>query len=170
MSIQTRDDAPFIHALADCQSVLIGAGTRVWQFCVVLPQARIGQQCNINSHCLIENDVIIGDRVTVKCGVYLWDGMRVEDDVFIGPNVSFSNDRMPRSKVYPDRFLSTVIGKGASIGAGAVILPGIHIGSGAMIGAGAVVAHDVPDHAVVYGDAARVQRMLDPSDSAAPPT
>lgn len=147
----------FVHALADCQSRQIGAGSRVWQFTVVLAQARIGRDCNINSHCFIENDVQLGDRVTVKCGVYLWDGLRVEDDVFIGPNVTFTNDKRPRSKVYPDAFLPTVIKAGASIGAGAVILPGLCIGRRAMIGAGAVVTRDVPDDAVVYGDAARLR-------------
>ncbi|MDP4644904.1 MAG: N-acetyltransferase, partial [Opitutales bacterium] len=121
------------------QSESIGAGTSVWQFCVVLPEAKIGSECNICSHCLIENDVIVGDRVTVKCGVQLWDGLRVEDDVFIGPNVTFTNDKQPRSKQYPDEFPKTMIRRGASIGANATILPGIEIGEGAMVGAGAVV-------------------------------
>jgi acetyltransferase-like isoleucine patch superfamily enzyme len=158
---------PFIHPLADCQSSQIGAGSRVWQFTVVLAQAVIGSNCNINSHCFIENDVVVGDHVTVKCGVYLWDGMRVEDHVFIGPNVTFTNDKTPRSKVYPDAFLPTVIKAGASIGAGAVILPGLTIGRRAMIGAGAVVTRDVPDDAVVYGDAARV-RLIAAAPDAAP--
>ena len=152
-----QEQAAFIHPLADCQSTQIGAGSRVWQFTVVLARAVIGRNCNINSHCFIENDVVVGDNVTVKCGVYLWDGLRVEDDVFIGPNVTFTNDKKPRSKVYPEQFLSTTIKAGASIGAGAVILPGLTIGRRAMIGAGAVVTRDVPDDAVVYGDAARVR-------------
>lgn len=149
----------FVHALADCQSSHIGSGSRVWQFTVVLAQAVIGRDCNINSHCFVENDVVVGDGVTVKCGVYLWDGMRIEDRVFIGPNVTFTNDKRPRSKVYPDAFLSTVIREGASIGAGAVILPGLTIGRRAMIGAGAVVTKDVPDDAVVFGDAARMRLL-----------
>lgn len=109
---------PFIHALSDVQSTAIGAGTRIWQFVVVLAGARVGQDCNICSHCLIENDVVIGDRVTVKSGVKLWDGLRVASDVFIGPNVTFTNDKYPRSKNYPTRFLVTSIGAGASIGGG----------------------------------------------------
>ncbi|WP_342119166.1 acyltransferase [Pseudoduganella sp. OTU4001] len=149
----------FVHALADCQCTQIGAGSRVWQFTVVLAGARIGSNCNINSHCFIENDVVVGDNVTVKCGVYLWDGLRVGNDVFIGPNVTFTNDKKPRSKVYPDAFLPTVLGDGASIGAGAVILPGLTIGRRAMIGAGAVVTRDVPDGGVVYGDAARLRHI-----------
>jgi acetyltransferase-like isoleucine patch superfamily enzyme len=146
---------PFVHRLADCQCTAIGAGSKVWQFTVVLAGARIGANCNINSHCFIENDVVIGDNVTVKCGNYLWDGTTLEDGVFVGPNVTFSNDRYPRSKQYPESFDRTVVKKGASIGAGAVILPGITIGEGAMVGAGAVVAKDVPPHSVVRGDYAR---------------
>jgi UDP-2-acetamido-3-amino-2,3-dideoxy-glucuronate N-acetyltransferase len=141
----------FFHALSDVQSKKIGEGTKIWQFCVVLPQAVVGKDCNICSHCFIENDVIVGDRVTVKCGVQLWDGLRVEDDVFIGPNVTFTNDKYPKSKQRPKQFLSTIIKKGASIGAGATILPGISIGENAMVAAGAVVTRDVPVNAVVQG-------------------
>ena len=103
---------PFVHALADVQATAIGAGTRVWQFVVVLPGAKIGKDCNICSHCLIENDVVIGDRVTVKSGVQLWDGLRVGDDVFIGPNASFTNDRYPRSRQKPEKFLVTTLHDG----------------------------------------------------------
>ncbi len=109
---------PFIHALADVQSKHIGAGSRFWQFVVILAGAKIGQDCNICSHSLIENDVVIGDRVTVKSGVQLWDGLRVGDDVFIGPNVTFTNDKFPRSKLYPEHFAQTIIMTGASIGGG----------------------------------------------------
>ncbi len=146
---------PFVHRLADCQCTAIGPGSKVWQFTVVLPGARIGDDCNINSHCFIENDVVVGDRVTVKCGNYLWDGITLEDDVFVGPNVTFSNDRYPRSRQRPDAYARTVVKKGASIGAGAVILPGLVIGEGALIGAGAVVTKDVPPHVTVRGDYAR---------------
>jgi UDP-2-acetamido-3-amino-2,3-dideoxy-glucuronate N-acetyltransferase len=149
-----------IHPSSDVQSTHIGAGSRIWQFVVVLPGAKIGTDCNICSHCLIENDVIVGDRVTVKSGVQLWDGIRIENDVFIGPNVTFSNDRFPRSKQYPEAFLQTVVKTGASIGANATILPGITIGSQAMIGAGSVVTKDVPDHALVVGNPARIIRFL----------
>jgi UDP-2-acetamido-3-amino-2,3-dideoxy-glucuronate N-acetyltransferase len=141
----------FIHALADVQATAIGAGTRIWQFVVVLPGARIGDDCNICSHCLIENDVVIGDRVTVKSGVQLWDGLRVGDDVFIGPNVHpFANDRFPRSKKAPAHFLQTLVEDGASIGSGATILPGITIGSNSMVAAGAVVTRAVPPNASLW--------------------
>jgi acetyltransferase-like isoleucine patch superfamily enzyme len=146
---------PFVHALADCQCTRIGRGSRVWQFTVVLSGAVIGENCNINSHCFIENDVVIGNHVTVKCGNYLWDGLTLEDQVFIGPNVSFANDKYPRSKQYPASFARTVVRRGASIGAGAVILPGITIGEGALVGAGALVAKDVPAGSVIRGDYAR---------------
>lgn len=145
-----------IHQLADVQSTVIGEGTNVWQFAVVLPKAKIGRDCNICANAFVENDVVVGDRVTVKCGVQLWDGLRIEDDVFIGPNVTFTNDRHPRSKVYPEKFLQTVVKKGASIGANATILPGVTIGEGAMIGAGAVVVRDVPAHATVVGNPAQI--------------
>lgn len=152
---------PFTHPLADVQSASIGVGTRIWQFSVVLPKAKIGQDCNICSHCLIENDVVIGDRVTVKSGVQLWDGLRVSDDVFIGPNVSFANDRFPRSKKTPEKFLQTMVEAGASIGAGAAILPGITIGRNAMVAAGAVVTRSVPPNAIVVGNPAKIVGYVD---------
>ncbi|MFQ7901481.1 WxcM-like domain-containing protein [Stutzerimonas degradans] len=151
----------FIHPLADVQAKNIGDNTRIWQFVVVLPEAIIGVDANICSHCLVENDVIIGDRVTVKSGVQLWDGLRIGDDVFIGPNVSFTNDRFPRSRQHPDKFLETKIQNGASIGAGAVILPGITIGSKAMVAAGAVVTRSVPANAIVVGNPARITGYVD---------
>ena len=145
----------FIHPLADCQAAGIGSDTKIWQFSIVLPKATIGRNCNINSHCFIENDVVIGDNVTVKCGVYLWDGLRIEDNVFIGPNATFTNDKRPRSKQYPPAFLKTVIRRGASIGAGAVVLPGLEIGENAIVGAGAVVTKNVPANTTVAGCPAR---------------
>lgn len=132
-----------IHKLSDVQSQNIGNNTNIWQFCVVLPGAIIGDNCNICSHCFIENDVKIGNNVTIKCGVQIWDGITIEDSVFIGPNVTFCNDLYPRSKQYPDKFAKTIIKKGASIGAGAVILPGITIGENAIIGAGSVITKDI---------------------------
>lgn len=151
----------FIHPLSDCQSAAIGAGSRVWQFCVILAGARIGTGCNINAHCFIENDVVIGDNVTVKSGVYLWDGVRLEDNVFIGPNATFTNDMFPRSKAYPEKFAQTIVREGASIGAGATVLPGVEIGAGAMVGAGTVVTGNVPPRAVVIGNPMRILRYLD---------
>lgn len=152
---------PFIHPLSDVQSQAIGTGTRVWQFVVILPDARIGSDCNICSHCMIESDVVIGDRVTVKSGVQLWDGLRVGDDVFIGPNASFTNDRFPRSRQRPEKYLETVVEQGASIGAGAVVLPGIRIGSNAMVAAGAVVTRSVPPNAIVVGNPAKIVGYVD---------
>jgi UDP-2-acetamido-3-amino-2,3-dideoxy-glucuronate N-acetyltransferase len=146
----------FTHPLGCCESDSVGSGTRIWAFAHVLPGARIGVDCNICDHVFIENDVVVGDRVTVKCGVQLWDGLRVEDDVFIGPNATFTNDAFPRSKQYPEEFEKTWIESGASIGANATILPGIRIGRNAMIGAGAVVTRSVPPHAIVVGNPARI--------------
>lgn len=145
-----------IHPLADVQSSHIGEGTTIWQFAVILPKAIIGINCNINCHTFIENDVVIGDRVTIKSGVFLWDGLKVEDDVFVGPNVTFVNDKFPRSKKYPEKFQETRIGKGASIGANATILGGVSIGEYSMIGAGSVVTKDVDPYTVVYGNPAKV--------------
>ena len=146
----------FIHENAICESKHIGEKTRVWAFAHILPGAIIGSDCNICDGVFIENDVLVGDRVTIKCGVQLWDGLTVEDDVFIGPNVTFGNDRFPRSKVFPAYFLKTVIRKGASLGANSTILPGLEIGSGAMIGAGAVVTRSVPPNAIAVGNPARI--------------
>lgn len=143
-----------VHPTADVQSQHIGAGTVVWQYSVVLPRAVIGTQCNINCHCFIENDVIIGNNVTIKSGVYLWDGLRVADGVFIGPNVTFINDKHPKSKKYPDSFLKTYIEDGASIGAGSVIMGGITIGQNALIGAGSIVTKSVLPNTIVYGSPA----------------
>ncbi|WP_431037303.1 acyltransferase [Pseudomonas yamanorum] len=151
---------PKIHELADVKSNHIGEGTRVWQFCVVLEGAKIGKGCNLCAHTLVEGDVVIGDNVTLKSGVYLWDGTRIEDNVFIGPNATFTNDSMPRSKVYPENFQGITIKFGASIGANATILPGITIGRYAMVGAGAVVTKDVPDFSVVVGNPAKIIRYL----------
>ncbi len=151
---------PNIHPTADVQSDHIGHGTRIWQYVIALPGARIGSDCNICAQCFIENDVVVGDRVTVKNGVQLWDGLEVADDVFIGPNVTFTNDRYPRSRRHPDAFPRTVIEAGASIGGGAVILPGVRIGARAMVGAGAVVTRDVEPGAVVAGNPARFVRWI----------
>ena len=147
---------PIIHPSSDVQTSAIGEGTRIWQFCVVLAQARIGSECNICSHVFIENDVVIGDRVTVKCGVQIWDGITIEGDVFIGPNVTFTNDPFPRSRKIPGKFSKTMVHSGASIGANATILPGISIGRHAMIAAGAVVTRDVPAYAIVKGNPGRI--------------
>jgi acetyltransferase-like isoleucine patch superfamily enzyme len=152
-------NAPFIHERAICESESVGPGTRIWAFAHVMPGAQIGAECNVCDHTYVEGDVIIGDRVTLKSGVFLWDGLRVEDDVFIGPQATFTNDLMPRSR-QPFELRYTTLCRGASIGAGAVILPGVTVGEGAMVGAGAVVTKDVPPHSVVVGNPARVTRTL----------
>ena len=159
----------FIHPLSDVQTENIGEGTRIWQFCVVLPGAQIGSNCNVNAQCLIENDVQIGDRVTIKSGVQLWDGLRVGDDVFIGPNVTFTNDKYPRSRRPPPTFARTELRRGASIGANATILGGVVIGEGAMVGAGSLVTRDVPAGELWMGHPARrhgpAPRRIEPIES-----
>jgi len=150
-----------IHPLADVQSQSIGAGTQIWQFSVVLKGAAIGENCNLNCHTFVENDVVIGSNVTLKAGVFLWDGITVEDNVFIGPNATFINDKFPRSKQYPERNLRTTLRFQCSIGANATIQGGITIGRYAIVGAGAVVTKDVPDYALVIGSPARVAGWVD---------
>lgn len=146
-----------IHESAQVASKNIGGGTRIWQFVVVLPKAILGENCNICSHCFIENEVEIGDYVTIKCGVQVWDGISIEDHVFIGPNVTFTNDLYPRSQQYLESFTKTKIKKGASVGANATILAGISIGQYAMIGAGSLVSKDIPDYTLWYGNPARLR-------------
>ena len=150
-----------VHKLADVQSEKIGAKTVVWQFAVILKGASIGENCNINCHTFIENDVVIGNNVTVKSGVFLWDGIRAEDDVFIGPNATFTNDKYPRSKNYPEEFQTILLCKGCSIGANATILGGVTIGKFSIVGAGSVVTKDVPPFSLVVGNPARVVARID---------
>lgn len=149
----------FVSHLSDVQTKNIGDRSRIWQFVVILPNAKIGSDCNICSHCFIENKVVVGDRVTIKCGVHLWDGLVIGDDVFIGPNVTFTNDKYPRSLNTNFECRTTRIENGVSIGAGAIILPGIAIGQGATIGAGAVVTKDIPPGVTVVGNPARINLL-----------
>ena len=149
-----------IHPLADCIQK-VDESTNIWQYTVILKGAIIGKNCNICAHCFIENDVRIGDNVTIKCGVYLWDGIEIEDDVFIGPNVTFTNDKYPRSKQYPNHYLKTIIAKGASIGAGSIILGGVTVGKRAFIGAGALVTKDVPAGQLWTGSPAKYIRDIE---------
>ena len=157
----------FVHPQGLCESANVGPRTRVWAFAHVLPGARIGADCNVCDHVFVENDVVVGDRVTLKCGVQLWDGVRLEDDVFVGPNATFTNDPFPRSRRKPERFATTIVRAGASIGANATILPGLTIGAGAMVGAGAVVVRSVPPQAIVVGNPARIVGYVDASGATA---
>ena len=143
-----------IHPPSEVLSQQIGNDTYIWQYCIILPGAEIGSNCNICANVLIENDVKLGNNVTVKSGVQLWDGVTLEDNVFIGPNVTFTNDKVPRSKMYPDLFLKTLIKKGASIGANSTIVAGHTIGEYAFVGAGSVVTKDIPANTVWYGNPA----------------
>ena len=158
----------FVHPKALCESDDIGAGTRIWAFAHVLPGARIGRDCNVCDGVFVEGDVVVGDRSTIKCGVQLWDGVRLGNDVFVGPNATFSNDIFPRSRQRPERFAQTVVEDGASIGANATLLPGIRIGRGAMIGAGAVITRSVPANAIVVGNPARIVGYVTDADAGAP--
>jgi UDP-2-acetamido-3-amino-2,3-dideoxy-glucuronate N-acetyltransferase len=150
-----------IHDTAIVQTIDIGEGTTVWQYAIILKGAKVGKNCNINCHTFIESDVIVGDNVTIKAGVYLWNGISIEDGVFVGPNVTFTNDMLPRSKVYPDMFLKTFIKEGASIGANSTIIGGITIGAYALVGAGSVVTKSVPSQALVYGNPAKIKGWVD---------
>ena len=158
--LQNNSPTYFIHGLADVQTVKIGHTTTIWQFAIVLKDAILGNCCNICCHTFIENDVVIGNNVTVKSGVFLWVGIVIEDDVFIGPNATFTNDKYPKSKKYPSEFQQTIIRKGASIGANATILGGITIGEGALIGAGSVVTRNVPARELWIGNPARFSKKL----------
>jgi acetyltransferase-like isoleucine patch superfamily enzyme/dTDP-4-dehydrorhamnose 3,5-epimerase-like enzyme len=147
----------FVHEHGLCESEQVGPRTRIWAFAHVLPGAVVGADCNICDGVFVEGGVTVGNRVTVKCGVQLWTGVELEDDVFVGPNATFTNDPFPRSRQRLDEYPRTVVRHGASIGANATILPGVEIGQGAMVGAGAVVTRDVPPHAVVTGNPARIR-------------
>ena len=149
-----------IHNLADCQAQ-VPASTNIWQFCVVLPKAKIGENCNICSHCFIENEAVIGDNVTIKNGVQVWDGITIEDNVQIGANVTFTNGKYPRAKNPNWELVPTLIKKGASVGAGSTILCGVSIGENAMIGIGSVVTHDVPAGEVWVGNPARFLKKVE---------
>lgn len=150
-----------IHRLSDCQNKNIPESTNIWQFCVVLPGAHIGENCNICSHCFIENEVVIGNNVTIKCGVQIWDGIELEDNVMIGSNVTFTNDMYPRAKNPDWKLLKTKVCKGATVGAGSTVLPGITIGEYAMIGAGSVVTKDVPAGEVWVGNPAKFIKKIE---------
>ena len=146
--------AHFEHPQSLVESADIGSGTRIWAFAHVLPDVRIGRNCNICDHAHLESGVLIGDNVTIKNSAFLPRGVTVEDNAFIGPGAVFTNDRYPRSR-QPMNLLPTRIGAGASIGANCTIVCGVHIGPGAMIGAGSVVTHDIAPSTLAYGNPAR---------------
>lgn len=149
-----------VYELSDCKANM-PESTNIWQFCVVLPKARIGENCNICSHCFTENDVKIGNNVTIKNGVQIWDGITLEDNVCVGANVSFTNDRYPHAKNVEWKLEKTYVKNGASIGAGSTILCGVTIGENAMIGIGSVVTHDVPAGEVWVGNPARYLKKIE---------
>ena len=162
----------FVHEQGLCESDRVGSGTRIWAFAHVLEGSRIGADCNICDGVFVEGGAVVGDRVTVKCGVQLWTGVELEDDVFVGPNATFTNDPMPRSRQWLESYPRTVVRAGASIGANATILPGLEVGTGAMVGAGAVVTRSVPPHAIVVGNPARIHgyaQSIPVEPPAAPP-
>ena len=164
------DGKPFIHERALVEpGAKLGPGTRVWAFAHVLGGAVIGRDCNVCDGVFVENDVVIGDRVTLKCGVQLWDGVRLEDDVFVGPNATFTNDLFPRSRQRPEKFAETHVRRGASLGANCTILAGVVIGQNAMVGAGAVVTKDVPPNAVVVGTPAAIRGYVKEGTGERPP-
>jgi acetyltransferase-like isoleucine patch superfamily enzyme len=147
------------HALID-ENVEIGARTRVWAFAHILSGAVVGDDCNICDHTFVEGNVVLGNRVTVKCGVYLWDGVTAENDVFIGPAAVFTNDLKPRSQQYPQEYAKTILKEGCSIGANSTIIAGSIIGEWSLIGAASVVTKNVPDYAVVWGNPAKFQYWI----------
>ena len=149
-----------IHPLADCKCDNIPESTNIWQFCVIFPNAQIGENCNICSHCLIENEAVVGNNCTIKCGVQLWDGIILEGNVFIGANVTFTNDLYPRSKNEDWTLMKTIVRKGATIGAGSTILPGIEIGENAMVGAGSVVTKNIPAGEIWAGNPVKFLRKI----------
>jgi UDP-2-acetamido-3-amino-2,3-dideoxy-glucuronate N-acetyltransferase len=150
-----------IHELADVQTTKIGENTKVWQFCVILSQAKIGKNCNINSNVFIENKVSIGDNVTIKPGVQVWDGITIENNVFIGPNTTFTNDKNPKSGNKNFKIEETIVQQGASIGANATILTGLVIGTNSLVGAGSVVTKNIPANEVWMGNPARFYKKID---------
>jgi UDP-2-acetamido-3-amino-2,3-dideoxy-glucuronate N-acetyltransferase len=156
----------FVHSTAIVETTQIGDSTRIWAYTHVMNGVSIGVNCNIGEHCFIESGVAVGGHVTIKNGNMLWEGVRLEDGVFLGPRVTFTNDLYPRSprlpqarKRYRDKgwLRPTVVGQGASVGAGAVILGGVTLGEFCMVGAGATVTRDVPPHALVVGSPARLR-------------
>ena len=159
----------FAHPTSIIESQQIGAGTRIWAFTHIMTDVVIGTDCNIGDHCFVESGVVIGNNVTIKNGSMIWAGVTLNDGVFVGPNVFFTNDLYPRSPRLPqsqERYnthewlVPTLVNRGASLGAGSVILAGVTIQEFATVGAGAVVTKSVPAYALVVGNPARVRRWV----------
>jgi UDP-2-acetamido-3-amino-2,3-dideoxy-glucuronate N-acetyltransferase len=152
-----RDPSVFVHEKALCESDDIGPRTRVWAFAHVMKGARLGSDCNVGDHAFIESGARLGNHVTVKNCVLIWDKVTVEDYVFLGPNMVFTNDMFPRVefKNPPEKFLPTHVARGASIGANATIVCGVKLGEQCFVGAGSVVTRDVPAYALVAGNPAK---------------
>jgi UDP-2-acetamido-3-amino-2,3-dideoxy-glucuronate N-acetyltransferase len=150
----------YIHPAAIVEAEIIGEDTRIWAFVHILKDVKIGKNVNVCDHCFIESDVIIGDNVTIKCGVYLWSGISIRNNVFIGPNVVFTNDLRPRSR-QGFKQEKTVIEEGASLGANSTVLAGIRVGAYSFSGIGSVITKDVPNHALVYGNPAKIKGWVD---------
>jgi UDP-2-acetamido-3-amino-2,3-dideoxy-glucuronate N-acetyltransferase len=155
-----------IHPTAEVEAgAIIGEGTRVWHYCQVRTGAKIGADCNLGHSVYIDTGVVIGARCKLQNRVSVYHGVTIEDGVFVGPHVTFTNDKHPRA-VTPEgrpmtdadwQVLPTLVQEGASIGAGAVILPGLTVGRWAMVAAGSVVTKNVPDHGLVVGNPARIR-------------
>ena len=139
----------------------IGAGTKIWHFCHIMPRTKIGEQCNIGQNVLVSSQVTLGRNVKIQNNVSLYTGVVIEDDVFLGPSMVFTNVMNPRSHVNrKEEYQKTLVKQGASIGANATIVCGTTIGSYSFVGAGSVVTRDVPDYALVHGNPARVRGWM----------
>ena len=147
----------FKHPTSVVESNEIGENTKIWHFAHVREKAKIGKSCIIGKSSYVDVDVVIGNNVKIQNFVSIYKGVVIEDDVFIGPSVTFTNDKHPRAFLWDDsRICKTLVKKGASIGANSTIVCGISIGEYAMIGAGSVVTKDIPDHALALGNPAKV--------------
>jgi acetyltransferase-like isoleucine patch superfamily enzyme len=157
-----RDPSVFVHPLALCESDDVGPRSRVWAFAQIMAGASVGSDCNVCGHAFIESGARVGNRVTVKNAVLVWAGVTIEDEVFLGPNMLFTNVRDLRwaRRPRPEHFLPTLVRRGASIGANATIVCGVTIGEHALVAAGSVVARDVPAYALVIGTPARFRAWV----------
>lgn len=155
--MKTRPEDVFVHPDGRCESDSVGALTRVWAFAHVLKGAVVGSGCNLGDHTYVEDGAVLGNNVTIKNGVQVWSGVTLEDDVFVGPNATFTNDLRPRAfiKKHAAGLDTTLVRRGATIGANATIVCGHTVGEYAFIGAGAVITRDVPAYALMVGTPAK---------------